>query len=118
MKKVKQGLCALALAVMFTGVTVFAQTTSKNAKQEQGSKSTMTVKCIKGGCCAGKMLCCGDKASTLQKSLESVKGVSKVEVNKKTAEAIVEYNGEVKESDLNTAAKKAGFEVAEVTSKK
>ncbi len=119
MKNFKKCFEALALALMFISATAFAQTSNaSSSKQEKGTTSSMTLKCTKGGCCGGKMLCCGDKASTFKKSLEGVKGVSNVKVNEETAEATIEYKGEVKESDLNTAAKKAGFEVKDISSKK
>lgn len=116
MKKLKiVSVLILAIVGMSATVTTAQTATQKAAVQEKGTTSSMTIKCTKGGCCGGTMLCCGDKASTFQKSLESVKGVSKVEVNKATAEATIEYTGDVKAKDLNKAVKKAGFEVVEAT---
>ena len=118
MKKLKV-VSVLIFAIIGMSAVTMAQTgTPETAVEEKASTSSMTVKCTKGGCCGGTMLCCGNKASALQKSLEGVKGVSKVEVNPKTAEATVEYTGNLKEKDLNKAAEEAGFEVGEVTAKK
>ena len=116
MKKLKIVSVLILTIIGMSATVATAQTADPKASvQEKETTSSMTVKCTKGGCCGGKMLCCGSKASTFQKSLESVKGVSKVEVNKGSAEATIEYTGDVKEKDLNKAVKKAGFEVAEVT---
>jgi len=106
----KKSIFTLLMAVTFVAFTATAQTaTPKTSKQEKAATSSMTVKCTKGGCCGGGMLCCGEKASTLQKSLEGVSGVSKVEVNKGNAEATIAYTGEVKLSDLNKAIEKGGL---------
>ena len=118
MKKLKAvGVLILAIVWMSATVATAQTATPQTSKQEKATTSSMTVKCTKGACCGGTMLCCGNKASTLQKLLEGVEGISKVEVNEETAEVTVEYTGDVKESDLNKAVKKEGFEVKEVISK-
>lgn len=119
MKKLKTaGALLLAIAWMSATVVIAQTETPQTSKQEKAAPSSMTVKCTKGGCCGGTMLCCGNKASTLQKALEGIQGVSKVEVNKETAEATLEYTGEVTEVDLNKAVKKDGFEVRKIAAKK
>lgn len=109
MQSVMRGLVAGALVVASASSLIAARETPMKAGEAQ-----IQLACTEGGCPGGQGFCCTSDRKRVEGALKGVKGVTRVIPNPKARTFTVVYaKGRVTLSDLQKAARRAGFEAIE-----